>query len=79
MDIEHKSSKYSFFLDISGSVGGSDNYWSTVNDILTQYGPDIETFYFWDNSISVATKKQLEELIISKRGRGGTNPEVVAQ
>jgi len=61
-------------LDISGSVGGSDNYWSTVNDILTQYGPDIETFYFWDNSVSVGTKKQLEELILSKRGRGGTNP-----
>lgn len=66
-------------MDISGSVSGSDNYWSTVNDILTLYGPDIEAFYFWDNSVIVGTKKQLEELILSKRGRGGTNPEVVAQ
>lgn len=34
-----KNDKYQFFVDISGSVGGSESYWSTVNDILTLYGP----------------------------------------
>lgn len=56
MDIEQKSDKYHFFLDISGSTGGSENYWNTVNDLLTQYGPEVETFYFWDNTLSIATK-----------------------
>ncbi len=39
MEAELKHDKYQFFLDISGSVGGSDNYWKTVSEIVTLYGP----------------------------------------
>jgi hypothetical protein len=31
--------KYNLYIDVSGSVGGSANYWDTVNQILTLYGP----------------------------------------
>ena len=28
---------YALFIDNSGSVGGSINYWDTVRDIVAQY------------------------------------------
>ena len=74
-----KNDKYQFFVDISGSVKGSESYWSTVNDILTLYGPQIDTFYLWDTSIQTTDKKGLEKYIQGKTGRGGTSPSVVAK
>lgn len=52
-----QAEKYQFFLDISGSVGGSVNYWNTVNDLLTLYGPDVENYYFWDSHVQRTDKK----------------------
>jgi hypothetical protein len=46
-------------LDVSGSVGGSPNYWNTVSQILTLYGPEIESFYFWDTRLELVDKKKL--------------------
>jgi hypothetical protein len=27
--------KFAFMVDVSGSTGGSDNYWQTVADVLS--------------------------------------------
>jgi hypothetical protein len=32
-----KPQLYSFFLDVSGSVGSSKNYWDTVAEIVSLY------------------------------------------
>lgn len=56
MDID--SAKYALMLDVSGSVGGSDNYWNTVSEIVAKYGQEIEHYYFWDSSIENAGKKK---------------------
>ena len=79
MEPEVMNEKYQFFLDVSGSVGGSANYYDTVSQILTLYGPEIDTFYLWDTSIETVDKKGLEKLIQKKEGRGGTSPKVVAR
>ena len=69
---------YSFMVDISGSVGGSAHYWDMVGELVTKYGQEISKFYFWDTSIEVTTKKDLETAIAKRTGRGGTSPELVA-
>ena len=66
-------------LDISGSVGGSENYWNTIGELIALYGQQIDKYYFWDSSIELTTKKQYETAIIQKKGRGGTSPELVAK
>lgn len=69
-----QAEKYQFFLDISGSVGGSVNYWNTVNDLLTLYGPDVENYYFWDSHVQRTDKKTVEKYIKNKTGCNGTSP-----
>ena len=69
-----QAEKYQFFLDVSGSVGGSENYWTTVNDLMTLYSPDVENFYFWDSNIEKTDKKSVENWIQKRTGRGGTSP-----
>lgn len=69
---------YALFVDNSGSVGGSQNYWDTVAMILTQYGPDISQCYLWNSNCYASTRKVLEESINTRRGTGGTSPEHVA-
>ena len=44
-------------LDVSGSVGGSENYWNTVSEIVAKYGQEIGHYYFWDSSIENVGKK----------------------
>jgi len=51
------------FLDTSGSVGGSNNYWSTVNDVLALYGPKIKKYYFWNSDLEPIDKKRFEKAI----------------
>jgi hypothetical protein len=46
------------FLDTSGSVGGSINYWTTVNDVLALYGPKIKKYYFWNSNLEPVDKKR---------------------
>ena len=65
-------------VDISGSVGGSGHYWDTVGELVSLYGQQVKEYYFWDTSIEVTTKKNLEKAISSRTGRGGTSPELVA-
>lgn len=50
---------YAIFVDNSGSVGGSLNYWNTVRDILTQYNKDIRHYYLWNSSITEVNNKAL--------------------
>ena len=69
---------YSLFVDNSGSVGGSANYWDTVGQIITQYAKDIDSYYLWNSNCQKFSLKVLEESIASKRGTGGTSPEHVA-
>jgi hypothetical protein len=66
-------------VDVSGSVGGMENYWSTVSDIFTLYGPDIDAFYLWDTRLYPIDRKGLEKAIQTQDGRGGTDPHVVAE
>ena len=49
--MEPETGNYYMMLDTSGSVGGSPNYWNTINDILSLHGPHISHFYFWNTSI----------------------------
>ena len=70
---------YCFMVDISGSVGGSAHYWGMVGELVALYGQEVKEYYFWDSSIEVATKKQMEGAIEKRTGRGGTSPELVAQ
>ena len=67
------------FVDVSGSVGGRPNYWSTVSDIFTMYGPDVDAFYLWDTKLYPTDRKGLEEAILIQDGRGGTSPHRVAE
>lgn len=69
---------YALFVDNSGSVGGSQNYWDTVQMILTQYGPDISQCYLWNSNCGACTRKELENSINTRKGTGGTSPEHVA-
>jgi hypothetical protein len=70
--------KFCIMLDTSGSVGGSKNYWNTINDILSLHGPQIGHFYFWNTSIEEINRKRFEQAITERRGWGGTAPELVA-
>lgn len=76
MDIE--AEKFAFMVDVSGSTGSSDNYWSTVWELFGLHANDIGQYYEWDDSIRKVSKKQMEEQIQKKHGKGGTSPEVVA-
>jgi hypothetical protein len=69
---------YAIFADNSGSVGGCITYWSTIDDILKQYGQDIDHFYFWNSHCYPSSKKEFEAAILARRGTGGTSPEGAA-
>lgn len=45
-------------LDISGSTGGSVNYYEGVRDVLAMHGQNINKYYFWDSKIDKVDKKQ---------------------
>lgn len=77
MDPENE--KFAFMLDVSGSVGGSENYWDTIGQLIAMYGQDIGHYYFWDSRIEEVNKKNMEQAIAKRMGRGGTSPELVAQ
>lgn len=69
---------YSLFVDNSGSVGNCTHYWETVNHILTEYAKDITHYYFWNSNCNAYTKKNFMNWVETKRGTGGTSPELVA-
>lgn len=77
MDVEVE--KFAFMVDVSGSTGGSDNYWKTVGDALSIHANDISHYYEWDNGMRLVSKKDMETQIANKHGKGGTSPEVVAK
>lgn len=43
--MEPEVQKFAFMVDVSGSTGGSDNYWKTVGDILSLYADQIGFYY----------------------------------
>jgi hypothetical protein len=65
-------------VDNSGSVGGSANYWDTVNQIIIQYGKDIGHYYLWNSNCGKTDLKTMEKSISTRQGTGGTSPEYVA-
>ena len=67
------------FVDNSGSTGNSANYWSAVNDVIYKYAKNISHYYLWNSDIKEVPLKQLEAWVTSKKGTGGTSPNVVAQ
>lgn len=69
---------YALFVDNSGSVGGSVNYWDTVDTILIKYAKDISHYYLWNSTIKQSNKKELEEWIKGRKATGGTQPQTVA-
>ena len=69
---------YALYVDNSGSVGGSANYWETVEHIIAQYGKDITQYYLWNSTCGASSHKEFGEWIKSKKGTGGTSPEHVA-
>lgn len=70
---------YALFVDNSGSTGNSANYWSAVNDVIYKYAKNISHYYLWNSDIKEVPLKQLEAWVTSKKGTGGTSPNVVAQ
>lgn len=70
---------YALFVDNSGSVGGSDNYWTTVQTIVNKYAKDISHYFLWNSTCGKSSLKELGTWISSKKGTGGTSPETVAK
>jgi hypothetical protein len=73
-----KEEPFVFMLDVSGSTGGSENYWTTTNEIFKQFDNQISHYYQWDTNIKEVSKEEMENHIKNKRGGGGTNPHLVA-
>ena len=73
-----KEEGFALFIDNSGSVGGSLNYWNTVSMIFGQYAKDTAHYYLWNSTCDPTTKKVLENNITSRKGTGGTSPNNVA-
>lgn len=64
------------YIDISGSVNGSDIYWKKVDKIITE---NIKSkFIVWDTNIKEITYNQLLKYINDKKGYGGTMISCVA-
>ena len=74
-----QADKYAFMVDVSGSTGGSQNYWQTVADVFSLHANDNGSFYEWDSGINKVTKKEMEFQIEARTGKGGTSPEVCAR
>ena len=77
MEVEHP--KYSIMLDTSGSTGGSQNYWTSVQEIMNLYAKDTESYYFWNSSIEKIDKKRFQKAIDERKGWGGTSSALVAK
>ena len=69
---------FALFIDNSGSVGGSENYWGTVEHVLIKYAKDISNYYFWNSAINESSLKDVEKWMKTRRGTGGTSPQLVA-
>ena len=76
--MEAQKKQYAIMLDISGSTGGSVNYYEGVRDVLAMHGQNINKYYFWDSKIDKVDKKQFQKAINERRGRGGTTSSLVA-
>ena len=46
------------FLDVSGSVHGSPNYFDTSKQIFELYAADVRNYYFWDHQLVTVSKKE---------------------
>ena len=57
--MDSQTEKFAFMVDVSGSTGGSDNYWNTVRDVHSIHANDIGLYYEWDSDINNVTKKQM--------------------
>lgn len=51
---------YALYVDNSGSVGGSANYWNTVGDIIAKYGANIKEYFLWNSLVYPSNKKAME-------------------
>jgi hypothetical protein len=37
--------KFAFMVDVSGSTGGSDNYWKTVDELFSLHANEVGHWY----------------------------------
>lgn len=78
-NMDQQADKFAFMVDVSGSTGGSENYWNTVQEIFNLHANETDLYYEWDSGINKVDKKEMEFQIESRQGKGGTSPEVVAR
>ena len=73
--------KFTFYIDISGSVGSFTDYWVNVEQVyLDIKNKDcVGKIFIWDSSINEIDETKLKKLIIEKRGYGGTDPTLIAK
>lgn len=73
--------KYTFYIDISGSVSGFHDYWNYVEKIYKSYNEknQVGRIFIWDKNIKEVSNEKLESLIKSKFGGGGTVPFNIAK
>ena len=57
------------YIDISGSVDGSDIYWNKVNEIVNEHKKS--KFIVWDTDIKEINYTQILQYIKNKKGYGG--------
>ncbi len=79
--MEFNTQLYTFYIDVSGSVGNFHDYWNHVGQIYNNYKQtnQVGKIFIWDTTIKEVTKSKLEELIKSKYGGGGTEPNFIAK
>lgn len=79
-DISSVQDSWTFYIDVSGSVGNFSDYWNHVEQVYTKYNKanQIGKIFIWDTTIKEVSKQKLESLIQSKFGGGGTEPVHIA-
>lgn len=66
------------FIDYSGSTGGSDKYWDSVQAIVDRF-KDNSTITFWDSEEPQTTSyEKAIEIIKMRTGNYGTSPSLIA-
>jgi hypothetical protein len=77
----NNQNKFTFYIDVSGSVGRFYDYWNHVEQIYNKYNKtnQVGRIFIWDSAIQEVNQDKLEELIKSKYGGGGTEPNYIAK
>lgn len=55
--MDSQTDKFAFMVDVSGSTGGSENYWNTVREVFGLHANETDLYYEWDSGINKVSKK----------------------